>query len=375
MPVRPRVVWKLTGAIAAAGAVLAFAASFTVPRRYVSSALMRVDGPRNGDLRPIQSETLSRSSLAEIITRPSLDLYRSERARLPLEDVIDQMRNDIRFQMTDAGMGISFVYPNREKAQAAASALSARFVEQNLVSNRWRAERWRDVWPQDSPPITKISVLAPAGFPESAVAPNRLAFAAAGLGAGLLLGLVVAFRHVAFFAGCGLVLGAAASYLVPAVYTSTAVMRFTPADVPERLVATIEPVPPRQRLVQMREQILSEAEDNVRSRIAISPVTPSAFRISFSAGDPETAQAQVRALVSRFVEHNISEIALAGKWAPQNEIRLAYQHKLGPNLEVLDPASLPRAPVSPDRLAFPGTGILLGIVAAIASRRRFSRAA
>ena len=104
---------KIAGATAVAGAIVAAAASFGVPRQYVSEAVVSMTGraahdavsdssnlvPDNAaayQFGQITSEILSRFSLVEIIVDPSLDLYRDERMRLPLEDVVLQMRRDIR---------------------------------------------------------------------------------------------------------------------------------------------------------------------------------------------------------------------------------------------------------------------------------------
>ena len=77
----------------------------------------------------MQQQILSRGSLAELIQRPSLDLYRKERPSYPLEDVIQDMRSKAIQNPAGgslpAGQGrvasaftISFSYPDRFKAQA-----------------------------------------------------------------------------------------------------------------------------------------------------------------------------------------------------------------------------------------------------------------
>ena len=45
----------------------------------------------------MENEILSRTSLSKIIQDPRLDLYKSDRASKPLEDVIETMRNS-RYQ-------------------------------------------------------------------------------------------------------------------------------------------------------------------------------------------------------------------------------------------------------------------------------------
>ena len=81
--------------------------AFLWPDTFVSQAVMRITPQQISDrlvptvvnmqmqqrLQQMQQEILSRGSLAELIQRPSLDLYRKERARYPMEDVIQDMRN------------------------------------------------------------------------------------------------------------------------------------------------------------------------------------------------------------------------------------------------------------------------------------------
>jgi polysaccharide chain length determinant protein (PEP-CTERM system associated) len=139
-----------------AGLVIAVVVAFMWPDTYVSSAVMRITPPTISErlvptvvnmqmqqrLAQMQQQILSRSSLSELIQRPSLDLYRKERAKLPLEDIISDMKNRaIRIQLVDVsapGQGrvtsaftISFSYPDRFKAQAVVRELVSKFMEEN----------------------------------------------------------------------------------------------------------------------------------------------------------------------------------------------------------------------------------------------------
>jgi polysaccharide chain length determinant protein (PEP-CTERM system associated) len=136
-----------------AGLVVAVVVAFLWPDTYVSTAVMRITPQTISDrlvptianmqmqqrLQQMQQEILSRGQLAELIQKPALDLYRKERQRYPLEDVIQDMRNKaIHIQASDVGRGgasaltISFSYPDRFKAQAVVSQLVTRFTEQNV---------------------------------------------------------------------------------------------------------------------------------------------------------------------------------------------------------------------------------------------------
>ncbi len=146
-----------------AGLVVSVVVAFLWPDTYVSTAVMRITPQQISDrlvptvvnmqmqqrLQQMQQEILSRGSLNELILRPSLDLYRKDRARYPMEDIITDMRSKaIRIQTisTSGGSGgiasaftISFSYPDRFKAQAVVRELVTKFTEQNVQVQRNQA--------------------------------------------------------------------------------------------------------------------------------------------------------------------------------------------------------------------------------------------
>jgi succinoglycan biosynthesis transport protein ExoP len=139
-----------------AGLVVSVVVGFLYPNTYESSAVLRVTPQQISDrlvptvvnmqmqqrLQQLQQEILSRGSLAELIGRPSLDLYKSERAHLPMEDIVQDMRaKAIKIQPVEVNAGpgrvtsaftISFKYPDRFKAQAVVRELVTKFTEQNV---------------------------------------------------------------------------------------------------------------------------------------------------------------------------------------------------------------------------------------------------
>jgi hypothetical protein len=179
---------KLSAAMALAGALVAAGVSFTVPQRYVASATvwagdaMGDEAARRGAFKPFV-ELLSRSNLASIIQDPALDLYKGERQRQPMEDVVVRMRRDIRLsalatlspdrRRVRTAVGISFAYPDEHKAEA---------VMRRLVPQYAAAARALTVEPAVRPAIVTL--------PDRS---RHLVFAVWGLGAGLLLGLLAAF--------------------------------------------------------------------------------------------------------------------------------------------------------------------------------------
>ena len=143
------------------GLVAAVVVAFLWPDTYVSTAVMRITPQQIPDrlvpsmmssqmaerLQQMQTEILSRSSLAEIIQKPALDLYKKERSRLPMEDIVQEMKNkhiSIIPVNDAAALGsrfasafqIRFSYTDKYKAQAVVRELVTRFNEQNFTVQR-----------------------------------------------------------------------------------------------------------------------------------------------------------------------------------------------------------------------------------------------
>jgi uncharacterized protein involved in exopolysaccharide biosynthesis len=147
-----------------AGLVVATIIAFLWPDTFVSIATMRIVPQQVSQnlipaslntmmaerLMSMQTEILSRGSLTEIIMKPSLDLYKKERLKLPLEDVITEMKNKAIHISSIADRGsssrdgrtaafqISFSYIDRYKAQQVVRELVTKFTEQNITLQRTR---------------------------------------------------------------------------------------------------------------------------------------------------------------------------------------------------------------------------------------------
>jgi LPS O-antigen subunit length determinant protein (WzzB/FepE family) len=108
--------------------------------------------------------------------------------------------------------------------------------------------------------------------------------------------------------------------------------------------------------------------------VSVKEHAPS-FEISFTYGEPAIAQAVVRELVTKAVEGNIRE-QRNHALAEGGQYKLMVEYKIGELLEVLDPASLPVAPVAPNRTVIAGlgfgAGLLLGAVTLALRRPRHS---
>jgi succinoglycan biosynthesis transport protein ExoP len=143
-----------------AGIVISTVVAFALPNVYLSQAEIEITPATISEsivksttvnqlterIIQMQQEILSRTSLSTIIQDPHLDLYKTDRARLPIEDVIEKMRvDDIKIKIDSlAGEGnrrasafsISFFYPDRVKARDTVQALITRLTEINLTTQR-----------------------------------------------------------------------------------------------------------------------------------------------------------------------------------------------------------------------------------------------
>jgi succinoglycan biosynthesis transport protein ExoP len=147
-----------------AGLVIAVVVAFLWPDTFVSTAVMRITPQQISErlvpsnistqmaerLLAMQQQIESRTSLQELIQRPSLNLYLKERQRKPMEDVIDEMRKAIKITLIDSAVSqpqqrfasafaISFSYTDRYKAQSVVRELVSKFTEETNNQLRQQA--------------------------------------------------------------------------------------------------------------------------------------------------------------------------------------------------------------------------------------------
>lgn len=152
---RRNVSWLLGPTLAAL--TLAVVVAFFWPNTYVSAASIRVVPPAVPEklvptnvsvqmaerVAAMQQTILSRNTLTNIIQ--TYDLYRRERSRLPMEDIIEKMQRNITVTgLTTLGSGgsagsaraaafkIGFAYDNRYIAQKVTRDLMTRFIDENI---------------------------------------------------------------------------------------------------------------------------------------------------------------------------------------------------------------------------------------------------
>jgi hypothetical protein len=194
---------NMTAACGLAGLVLAAGIAFQMPNRYVSRAMFHMiwnvinenssekplhDGEAwNVEFKQLVDKAFSRGSLAAIVQRPDLDLYKQDRTSKPLEDVIDQMkRRDIRIDIVNTNSHamnfvLSFNYPDPVIAQKTAMALITRLVDANQELATKAAGRKTGA---------SLDLLDPASLPRNPTTPNRWQIAFVGLAAGVLAGIL-----------------------------------------------------------------------------------------------------------------------------------------------------------------------------------------
>ena len=205
---------RITLACALAGVLAAIAISFAWPDNYVSEAKLKITPariPESGSpaaanqlmwdrVLSMDHEILSRASLTSIVQR--YNLYPRERTRLPLEDVVENMRTHIRVSpITPPGnraipaFAIQFEYPDARVAQQVTAELMSRFIDMNVMqsaNDEFRANHGRGDSTLNLLSQMRLEPLDTATLPTGPFEPNRAAIAGAGLFAGLLAGLTLA---------------------------------------------------------------------------------------------------------------------------------------------------------------------------------------
>lgn len=142
-----------------AGLVIAVAAAFLTPDTFISYAVLTIKPQQVSEklipsvvsasqmaerLQQMETDIESRTTLSEIIQKPTLNLYPKERARLPLEDVIQNMKNkDLKIgpynnPTGDRRLASAFIvqmrYTDRHKAAAVVQEIVNRLLEQSTTT-------------------------------------------------------------------------------------------------------------------------------------------------------------------------------------------------------------------------------------------------
>jgi len=325
--------WKLVAGFAIAGVLVATVFAVTMSNRYVSTSIMRIGDGGEAELATQIEKVESRSNLTQLINQE--DLYKGERARLPIEDVIQQMRQkDIRIarlisKTGDLGViSISFTAADPAAAQRTTQRLTSQFIDAKVGA-----------------------LLDPASLPIHATSPKRPMIVGVGLVAGLLAGLLFAlFRKLkalklaATLGVAGAVLLGAASYLEPEQYSSTAVLAYRAEDAAKihqfidavTSTANLHGIALRYKLYPNEPRPEHELSDHLHVRDIQNSRT---ILIQFEYPDQHAVQNVTWDVVKLLIKEN---------W----------------NFEIVDRASLPQRPYFPDRSMAAGAGLVLGLAIA-----------
>ena len=191
---------KVAVGFGVAGAILWSGLLFiAMPDKYTSDAVLRlttvgITTPSATDnteefVTSLIQDALARKSLSDIINQQGL--YRRERAREPMEDVIDRMRHDVRFERIghSKAFHVTFRYRDAEQARRTVRELVRKLIEATFL----RALSRQSTELKEKPRFAYgLEVLDPANLPKRPSSPNRFLIAAEGLIGGLLLGAVTA---------------------------------------------------------------------------------------------------------------------------------------------------------------------------------------
>jgi len=151
---RPRRL-RWVASFAVAGGLIAGVIAYSIPAQYTSMGVLRIASPsipehlipsagRTDLKRQFQNQVatvLSRHTLTEIMR--TYGLYQSELTRMPLEDVVAEMRRDIAIRPGPEEMvQITFTYASPREAQKVARDLMTRLIDHSI---RERSEELKSI--------------------------------------------------------------------------------------------------------------------------------------------------------------------------------------------------------------------------------------
>ena len=349
--------WVMIPILGLVGLSAAAAYSWTIPDTFVSTSIIGItDGylvgvdPEDGARLGIPSEwwfttgegnarryqILAREPLAKLIHDEGL--YKEELTRMPLEDLISQMKkSDIRIEPvagTRRSFALSFAAPSAALAQGVAWNLATMFADGNA-----------------------FSVLESASLPVHPESPQRLEITLTGLAGGLLAGALAALFTALKVWKLALALGIAGAtpaFFLPAQYASTELVRYYGewSEMRESISAVTSDASLRAIILNsgadmdLEEGSLNELRDHLRIQPTLEP-DAEAVVISFVHSSPLIAQKVVQNVASSLMDD-------------------LSQRDSGVTLGVMDPANVPVDPSSPDRPFGAAAGCLVGLACAMA---------
>ncbi len=158
------------------GVAVAGAITYSRPQQYQSTATLKMDKPDPDVLNRLVGAAFTRNALTSTINK--FNLYRGERSRMLIEDVIDKlMRREIWITPVSPDLvQVSFAYEDPVQAQRVSQDLVGRVIAANL----------------STPNVGLIQLVAPADQAKRTGGKVRFALTSLGLLVGLLFGVVLA---------------------------------------------------------------------------------------------------------------------------------------------------------------------------------------
>jgi len=310
-----RSLWQFVAACGLAGVAVAGVVAWRAPRRYMSTAVVHnasngAQSHRATAFAPYAQVTLSKRSLVGLIQ--TYDLYHDERVRVPIDEVVDRMRNDIRIAARGSNaFAISFAGSGQAVAQRVVSDITqATIAELNV---------------HGEPRILEVNNL-PARIDQSPYIPIIALGFAVGMFCGLVLIGVRTWPLVASVGGVMALVGLAGSYGLRDRYESTSVIRTDATATPEVIKNLLLADTPGRERLSIREIVnLSSGK------------LPAVYLV----------QSSVDGASWNWLGDDSARYAACS--AMENLVAQLYR-RLGPaGIEVIDPPSTPQTPVYPRR--------------------------
>jgi uncharacterized protein involved in exopolysaccharide biosynthesis len=329
--------WRYLGAFALAGAAIAAVVALNLQDRYWSQAVLKTEPGGAEQVSVMANELLSRTSLARIIMSPDLQLYKSERKKEPLEDVIEKMRSqDVRIVYAKGLIEIRYTGTSPVESRAVVRRLVTGFMDlhHDLQPLSVRPS------PEADKPVSTLEIADPPSLPETPYFPNRPIVVSTGVLAGLGLALLALLIRRAPKLWLTVSLSALAvvgvAWVAPLPYDVRATVRFDSLATLEKLTVGIQP-----------------------GVYLTSAGSPTSLVLRARNTDRFKAQMAVQAAITRLVE--------ASRQNSSAESRVA-------SISVVDPPSLPIEPLGAkwrERLTAASLflAVLSGIIFALDRRR------
>ena len=222
--------WKLIAACLLVAMTLGLVLYLRMPKVYQCETLLRYErqlinpsrmAPEQDDQRlrdtisTLSNVVISRNNLEDIIKQ--FDLYLGSRQRLPIEKVIDMIREHIQITPSTRGdtFTVSFEGQDQNKVMKVTNALAEKFIEWNGLTRDYDELRWHyDSLVSQNPQASsvehlerkqkgsKFKIVDSAVFPDKPYKPNFviifLIAVGAGLGGGACLVFIKAFVDASF---------------------------------------------------------------------------------------------------------------------------------------------------------------------------------